>query len=103
MSRPEHTNPPELFYNEAEARKYAGSTRMITIQRVISERAIELLALPPGKPGLLLDIGCGTGLSGDVISREGHAWVGVDISRHMLNIAAGRLRERNAPSGSMEE
>lgn len=33
---------------------------------------------------MLLDIGCGSGLSGEVIESEGHFWCGVDISGHML-------------------
>jgi 18S rRNA (guanine1575-N7)-methyltransferase len=39
---------------------------------------------------LLLDIGCGTGLSGEVLEEEGHWWVGTDISRDMLTIAQER-------------
>lgn len=30
--RPEHTAPPEIFYNEDEARKYTTNSRMIAIQ-----------------------------------------------------------------------
>ena len=30
--RPEHTAPPEIFYNEEEARKYTTNSRMIAIQ-----------------------------------------------------------------------
>jgi hypothetical protein len=30
--RPEHSNPPEIFYNEEEARKYTSNSRMIEIQ-----------------------------------------------------------------------
>jgi SAM-dependent methyltransferase len=50
----------------------------------MSERAIELLALPDDEPKYILDIGCGSGLSGDVIEEHGHMWVGVDISPAML-------------------
>ncbi|THU51498.1 hypothetical protein C4D60_Mb06t31670 [Musa balbisiana] len=46
MLRPEVQAPPDLFYNEAEARKYTTSSRIIEIQAKISERAVELLALP---------------------------------------------------------
>jgi 18S rRNA (guanine1575-N7)-methyltransferase len=63
MSRPELSCPPELFYNETEAKKYHQSSRMVNIQAEISQRAIELLNLPDG-PHLILDVGCGTGLSG---------------------------------------
>ncbi len=30
--RPEHAAPPEIFYNEDEARKYTNNSRMIEIQ-----------------------------------------------------------------------
>jgi 18S rRNA (guanine1575-N7)-methyltransferase len=30
---------------------------------------------------------CGSGISGDVLTEHGHIWIGVDISRSMLNIA----------------
>jgi 18S rRNA (guanine1575-N7)-methyltransferase len=58
MPRPEVQAPPEIFYNESEARKYTTSSRIIEIQARISERALELLALPnDGVPRMLLDIG----------------------------------------------
>jgi hypothetical protein len=45
-------------------------------QTSLSERALELLALPDdGVPRLLLDLGCGSCLSSDVITEAGHAWV----------------------------
>ena len=74
--RPEHTAPPEIFYNEEEARKYTDNTRMIAIQTKLTERALELLSLPQdGTPRLLLDLGCGSGLSGETITEHGHGWV----------------------------
>jgi 18S rRNA (guanine1575-N7)-methyltransferase len=57
-SRPELQAPPEIFYDDVEARKYTSSSRIIEIQGNLSERALELLALPDdGVPRLLLDIG----------------------------------------------
>jgi len=85
--RPEHQAPPEIFYNEEEARKYTRNTRMIEIQMTMSERAVELLGLPEDQPCHLLDLGCGSGLSGEFLSEQGHTWVGVDISEAMLNVA----------------
>ena len=73
MSRPELTGHASLFYNAKEARKYDSSSRMVGIQREITERAIELLKLPTSsaggrdvRPSLILDVGCGSGLSGQV-------------------------------------
>ncbi|KAK9412352.1 putative 18S rRNA guanine-N7-methyltransferase [Crotalus adamanteus] len=88
--RPEHRGPAELFYDEAEARKYTHNSRMIEIQSQMSERAVELLGLPDDRPCFLLDVGCGSGLSGDYISEEGHCWVGMDISPAMLDVAMER-------------
>jgi 18S rRNA (guanine1575-N7)-methyltransferase len=97
MSRPELTGHASLFYNAKEARKYDSSSRMIGVQREITERAIELLKLPDDKPSLVLDVGCGSGLSGKVLEERGHAWVGCDVSRDMLDVANDRIeRQREA-------
>lgn len=90
MSRPEHLAPPEIFYNEEESQKYATSSRMIDIQTRMAERALELILLPE-RPCLLLDIGCGSGISGQAISDAGHTWIGYDISPSMLAIANDRV------------
>ncbi|XP_015513707.1 probable 18S rRNA (guanine-N(7))-methyltransferase [Neodiprion lecontei] len=88
--RPEHSAPPEVFYNEVEAQKYTQNSRMMDIQVQMCERAIELLLLPEDEPCLLLDIGCGSGLSGSVLEDQGHTWIGIDISPAMLNVAKER-------------
>ncbi|XP_022797090.1 probable 18S rRNA (guanine-N(7))-methyltransferase [Stylophora pistillata] len=88
--RPEHQAPPEVFYNDEEARKYTSNTRMIEIQVQLSQRAIELLDLPEDQPCFLLDIGCGSGLSGEVLTEQDHHWVGLDISPAMLDVAVER-------------
>ncbi|MCL7032624.1 hypothetical protein MKW94_007824 [Papaver nudicaule] len=67
MSRPEFQAPPEIFYNESEARKYTSSSRITEIQ------SIRLLALPDDDvPRLLFDISCGSGLSGETLTESGH-------------------------------
>mmetsp|Transcript_3439 Transcript_3439/g.6277 ORF Transcript_3439/g.6277 Transcript_3439/m.6277 type:complete len:213 (-) Transcript_3439:2005-2643(-) len=93
MSRPELTGHASLFYNAKEARKYNSSSRMVGVQREITERAIELLRLPEDRPSFVLDVGCGSGLSGQVLEEKGHAWVGCDVSRDMLNVANERIKE----------
>lgn len=102
MSRPEHISPPEIYYGDIEATKYTQkyvplilvecttpdrqifSTRIQTIQSSMTHRAIELLALPEGSSPLLLDIGCGSGLSGEILDESGYEWVGVDVAPSML-------------------
>ncbi|KAI9818191.1 MAG: hypothetical protein M1827_000816 [Pycnora praestabilis] len=94
MSRPEDTLPPDLFYNDAESRKYTTSSRIRSIQSDMTHRALELLSLT--SPSLILDIGCGSGLSGEILSdvspSEGgpHTWIGMDISASMLSTALQR-------------
>jgi len=88
--RPEHLAPPEIFYGEDEARKYTTNSRMIEIQEQMSTRALELLALPEDQPSLILDLGCGSGLSGEAIEEAGHQWIGFDISKAMLDVAVER-------------
>ncbi|RIA96811.1 S-adenosyl-L-methionine-dependent methyltransferase [Glomus cerebriforme] len=90
MSRPEHKAPPEIFYNEEEARKYTSNSRIQSVQAEMSLRALELLNLPEDETCFLLDIGCGSGLSGEILDEEGHIWIGLDISPSMLQIALDR-------------
>lgn len=101
MSRPEEISPPEIvsyllsttcensahyvqFYGDTEAAKYTANTRIKNIQSQMTERALQLLALPEDQSAYVLDIGCGSGLSGELLDEEGHVWVGVDIAPSML-------------------
>jgi 18S rRNA (guanine1575-N7)-methyltransferase len=60
------------------------SSRIQQIQADMTHRALELLNLPPDEPAFLLDIGCGSGLSGEILEEEGYMWTGVDIAPSML-------------------
>lgn len=91
MSRPEEIAPPEVFYNDTESHKYTTSTRVQHIQAKMTLRALELLNLDPTLPHFLLDLGCGSGLSGEILTEEGFNWIGMDISPSML--ATGLDRE----------
>lgn len=88
--RPEHQAPPEVFYGIDEAKKYTQNSRIIEVQEKCTERALELLALPEDQPALLLDLGCGSGLSGETLTEHGHMWIGMDISSAMLDVAIER-------------
>eukprot|EP00568_Trieres_chinensis_P001787 CAMPEP_0183305524 /NCGR_PEP_ID=MMETSP0160_2-20130417/10232_1 /TAXON_ID=2839 ORGANISM="Odontella Sinensis, Strain Grunow 1884" /NCGR_SAMPLE_ID=MMETSP0160_2 /ASSEMBLY_ACC=CAM_ASM_000250 /LENGTH=291 /DNA_ID=CAMNT_0025468727 /DNA_START=63 /DNA_END=935 /DNA_ORIENTATION=- len=94
MSRPELTGHASLFYDAKEARKYDSSSRMIGVQREITERAIELLRLPDDRPCFVLDVGCGSGLSGKVLEEKGHIWLGCDVSRDMIDVANERIEKK---------
>ncbi len=60
----------------------------------MTHRALELLDL--STPSLILDVGCGSGLSGEILSSVPadsggpHTWVGMDISASMLDVALRR-------------
>ncbi len=59
----------------------------------MTHRALSLLSLT--SPSMILDVGCGSGLSGEILSNsasEGtpggpHVWIGFDISASMLGVA----------------
>jgi 18S rRNA (guanine1575-N7)-methyltransferase len=91
MSRPEDLLPPDLFYNDTESAKYTTSSRIRQIQASMTDRALELLNL--SEPSFILDLGCGSGLSGEILSQNGHTWVGMDISPSMLDIALQRQQQ----------
>uniref|UniRef100_A0A914XPE3 18S rRNA (guanine-N(7))-methyltransferase n=1 Tax=Plectus sambesii TaxID=2011161 RepID=A0A914XPE3_9BILA len=78
------------FYDETESQKYSSNSHIIAIQAEMTERAMELLALPEDNSALILDVGCGSGLSGEVVTDAGHMWIGMDISLPMLNVAVER-------------
>ncbi len=91
LGRPEAQAPPEVYYDALEARKYSANSRVQLVQASMAARCLELLALDPALgPRLVLDVGCGSGLSGDVLARAGHAWVGLDVSQSMLDVARAR-------------
>lgn len=85
---------PDVFYNDTESRKYTTSSRIRNIQADMTNRALELLDLQ--EPSFILDVGCGSGLSGEILTgvpeEEGgpHTWVGMDISSSMLAQALER-------------
>ncbi|KAI9835492.1 MAG: hypothetical protein M1837_003776 [Sclerophora amabilis] len=112
-------SPPDLYYNDATTAKYATSSRLHSIQTQMTYRALSLLRLP--SPSLVLDIGCGTGLSGSILSSDPshppahsprhlhsehqsgmaggpHTWIGLDISSSMLSAA---MLRPDIPTGTL--
>jgi|LauGreDrversion4_2_1035121.scaffolds.fasta_scaffold57028_2 18S rRNA (guanine1575-N7)-methyltransferase len=91
MSRPEHIAPASIYYNEENAEKYADNSRMSKIQRQMCERALQLLLLPePLNEKLVLDLGCGTGMSCESMADHGISFIGCDISDAMLREGVDR-------------
>ena len=82
---PEDYVLPEIYYNEERARQYEKNTRIQKIQREMTSRALEILELKP--PASILDLGCGTGISMQVLKEAGFTVKGVDIAKPMLAIA----------------
>lgn len=70
----------------------------------MATRALELLSLPSDDsvPRLILDLGCGSGISSQVISQAGHNWIGMDISEAMLRVAKEDL-EAASESNEMDQ
>lgn len=72
----------------------------------IWRRRIERLQMPTGRPGLLLDVGCGTGTFLQVARGRGWEVVGTELSRHGADTAAkdgfrvhtGEVWEAHLPS-----
>ncbi|MES1920873.1 Williams Beuren syndrome chromosome region 22 protein, variant 2 [Bonamia ostreae] len=56
----------------------------------MSERAFELMQLNLETPNVVLDIGCGSGLSGEILRDKNCYWIGTDISTSMLDICRER-------------
>ena len=91
MSRPEHIAPASIYYNEDNAEKYADNSRMGKIQAQMCQRALQLLLLEePLDTKLILDLGCGTGMSCATIVDNGLSFIGSDISEAMLREGVDR-------------
>ena len=84
------------MYGAGAAEKYAANSRMQAIQTQMAERCIELLNIAPDAgPQLILDVGCGSGISGAALSRHGYGWIGVDISDAMLGLCQKNIRAQH--------
>ena len=101
--RPERQTTAPLFYNPEEAEKYTRNTRITKIQSELTQRCLELIGLDDAEAGpqIVLDLGCGSGLSGEILSEHGHLWTGIDISEDMLHVALGKDTEGDLVHGDM--
>ncbi len=85
MKFPEESAPAECYYNDENSVKYDNNSRIRKIQYEMTKRALELLEIDTSD-SIILDLGCGTGISGKCIEENGFSWVGIDIAPSMLKI-----------------
>jgi ubiquinone/menaquinone biosynthesis C-methylase UbiE len=76
---------PSDFFNYEKAKSYESSSSIYKSQIEISNRLNELLNLTNKK--LILDLGCGTGISSKFFKNQGHRILGIDISNDMLKFS----------------
>ncbi|KAI5190640.1 18S rRNA (guanine1575-N7)-methyltransferase [Nematocida sp. AWRm77] len=88
MGKPEHSGQ-KVYYTGDIAETYDKSTSLNNIQGRITERCLEIIKNPEG--ALILDVGCGSGISTEKILDSGNYVVGIDISREMLGLAQKRV------------
>eukprot|EP01126_Amoeba_proteus_P005456 TRINITY_DN11836_c0_g1_i4.p1 TRINITY_DN11836_c0_g1~~TRINITY_DN11836_c0_g1_i4.p1 ORF type:complete len:689 (+),score=66.31 TRINITY_DN11836_c0_g1_i4:58-2124(+) len=82
--KPEHLGSATFYYNEERSRRYAEDSKKHLMQHTIAYKALHLLKTGPGDGRLILDVGCGTGYVGEILTEKGYNWLGLDISRPML-------------------
>lgn len=72
-------------YMGEKAQVYERRRGLKRIKIATTTRALELLDLE--KKAFILDIGCGTGWSTEIIKNEGHIVIGLDLSKNMIKLA----------------
>jgi predicted TPR repeat methyltransferase len=83
----------DAFDSVAGAMAYSAKPHIRVTQLEMSERALELVGVPKLRSGrdtsalVILDVGCGHGISSDVVQSWGHSCVGTDISQCLLKLA----------------
>ena len=83
--RPEDNFDAGNFYASDEGTTHREKNAIRTIQRRITARALELLAVEP--PTLMLDAGCGSGFSSELAKEVGFKVNGFDLDRKMVEAA----------------
>lgn len=74
------------YYNNIEASRYSHCPQTQGIQRDLTRECVRLMAdfLDFSERPFLLNVGSGSGLCGSVLSDINTEWIGIDISRAML-------------------
>ncbi|KAI5180271.1 18S rRNA (guanine1575-N7)-methyltransferase [Nematocida sp. AWRm80] len=88
MGRPEE-NGVKVYYTGEIAEKYSTSTSLNNIQSKITEKCLDIMNNPTDS--LILDIGCGSGISTERILDDNNYVIGIDISIEMLRLAQNKI------------
>lgn len=88
MGRPESLGS-KVYYTGEIAEKYNSSSSLNNIQSRLTEKCLEILGNPVDS--VVLDIGCGSGISTEHILDNNNYAVGLDISKKMLDLAKERV------------
>lgn len=70
------------------------------LARAAARTALTLLP-PPADSGLVVDLGCGSGVSAEILTAAGYQVVGIDLSPQMIAIARQRVPEGYFEAGSI--
>lgn len=87
---PEHAcHGGEIYYNASESVRYTECEQTVRIQRDLTLECLKLLGPSAADKwsGIVINLGCGSGLCGHTLSERGISWIGADLSEHMLGLA----------------
>ena len=72
------------------------------LARAAAAKAISLLP-PPADSGIVVDLGCGSGVTAEILDAAGYSVVGIDASPDMISIARGRVPDGDFITSSIYE
>ncbi len=88
-----------MFYNEDLA--YIHDQGFTDVARNASRTVLELLKARKIKKGLVVDVGCGSGVLAGKLTRAGYDALGIDMSEAMLSLARKRAPLAQFKQGSL--
>jgi len=88
-----------MFYNEDLA--YIHDQGFTDMARNAAQSVLQLLKAQKIKNGLVIDLGCGTGVLAERVTRAGFDVLGIDMSEAMLRLAAKRAPLARFKRGSL--
>jgi 18S rRNA (guanine1575-N7)-methyltransferase len=91
MCFPEINSTPEIYFNQNLVIQYFSSNRIIKVQTRLSFRALAILGiLEKLGPNILVNLGCGTGVTEKLTPVEKNFTIGLDVSYFMMKIYSRR-------------